>query len=656
MILHGDCLEQMRLMPDHSIDCVVTDPPYGIKFMGKKWDYDIPCVDIWKEALRVLKPGGHCLCFGGTRTYHRLVSAIEDAGFEIRDQIQWIYGSGFPKSLDISKAIDKQAGAEHERPVIGKNPAYRPNEYDWVGGAGGKTPMRPEHKTGPSTDAAKKWQGFGTALKPANEPICLARKPLEHKLTVAANVLKHGVGGINIDACRIGTTSATKPVWVKEDGLLNSNAKPVGDTQKHATSATEECIAIKDAAPTSSEKASLEQDVTFKPDISCSHGQNPVAQNISQTECKDLSTELYGRNTTEQSHGATSSTTSMATGPITESTILKSCHEKIIHNSIQDKAISNAQPKPSEKSVNTASPGGQLGRWPSNVIFDEKAAQLLDEQSGQLKSGALNPGHKRGQGKHTKDGGYVGGGLIEKLYGNDTGGASRFFYVAKASKSERNRGLDCIEIINISIGSWESADQKAQLQVDTAQSPPKVIAASGTLVKSVTEWNTLLFGNSTSDPSLANFKSTTKTVKTSTIESKTLSWLAHFNTSANILDANLLEISGGNHADLAGSLSPSINIINVPTGSATSASPAQSNDLLQIKSGGVLKSTHPTVKPIKLMEYLIKLICPPGGVVLDPFAGSGSTLVAAKRLGFQFIGIEMNEEYVEIANKRIEAV
>ena len=115
-----------------------------------------------------------------------------------------------------------------------------------------------------------------------------------------------------------------------------------------------------------------------------------------------------------------------------------------------------------------------------------------------------------------------------------------------------------------------------------------------------------------------------------------------------------MEISGGNHADLAGSLSPSINIINVPTGSATSASPAQSNDLLQTKSGGVLKSTHPTVKPIKLMEYLIKLICPPGGVVLDPFAGSGSTLVAAKRLGFQFIGIEMNEEYVEIASKRIQ--
>ncbi len=276
-LIHGDCIEVLRAMPDCSVDAVVTDPPYGLSFMGKKWDYDVPGVEVWAECLRVLKPGGHLLCFAGTRTQHRMAVRIEDAGFEIRDMIAWVYGSGFPKSLDVSKAIDKMDAAqeqqvrryrftewvrstgitskqideatqtnmgghyttaasqpaimtrEHleacrhllgeipewvereadirsvesknfaEREVIGKmeNPAssiYSQSENEM---------SRDVPITAPATHEAKQWEGWGTALKPALEPITVARKPLIG--TVAENVLQHGTGAINVDGCRVGT-------------------------------------------------------------------------------------------------------------------------------------------------------------------------------------------------------------------------------------------------------------------------------------------------------------------------------------------------------------------------------------------------------------------------------------------------------------------
>lgn len=267
-LLGGDCREVLATLPDDSIDSIVCDPPYGLEFMGKDWDSftgagmtkpgigerDIawpsfhgsntkrcracgklmghggsPCkcdvpqpynaalprmhgfqqfmFDVFCEAIRVLKPGGHVAAFGGTRTYHRLACAIEDAGFEIRDCLMWVYGSGFPKSLDVSKSIDKAAGAERE--VVGKSARHvsgKPEQR--IEGLSGSSTFAETigmgaYVTAPSTDAAKQWSGFGTALKPAVEPICLARKPLIG--TVAANVLRHGVGALNIDGCRIGT-------------------------------------------------------------------------------------------------------------------------------------------------------------------------------------------------------------------------------------------------------------------------------------------------------------------------------------------------------------------------------------------------------------------------------------------------------------------
>lgn len=331
-IIIGDSLDKLKTLEPNSVDAVVTDPPYGLKFMGKKWDTSVPSVELWREVFRVLKPGGHVLSFGGTRTYHHMAMNIELAGFEIRDQLQWLYGSGFPKSHNLK------------------------DDY----------------------------KGWGTALKPANEPIVLARKPLSES-TVSANVLRWGCGAINVDASRIS-----------------------GEPWK--------------------------------------------------------------------AHSATG---------LAETKFFTDGSAKII-----DKE-----------------PHSQ-GRWPANIMFDEDAAQILDKQSGISKSTG-------GKGLATQKatlsfGGELVGGYEPKLRANagglgDSGGASRFFYVAKASKRERGEG-----------------------------------------------------------------------------------------------------------------------------------------------------NGHPTVKPIKLMQYLIKLITPPNGTVLDPFMGSGSTGVACKELGFKFIGIELNPEYAEISSVRLE--
>jgi len=194
MIINGNSLEELKKFPDNYFHSVVTDPPYGLSFMGKKWDYDVPSVEIWQEVFRVLKEGGYLLSFAGTRTQHRMAVNIEDAGFEIRDVIAWVYGSGFPKSHNIGKAVDKLQG--NEREDIGKDPNSRDG--------GGNIQIIQKSKDQRLTKGTSEWEGWGTALKPALEPITMARKPF--KGTVANNVLKNGVGGINIDACRVEIT------------------------------------------------------------------------------------------------------------------------------------------------------------------------------------------------------------------------------------------------------------------------------------------------------------------------------------------------------------------------------------------------------------------------------------------------------------------
>jgi DNA modification methylase len=199
----GDCLEVLRQFPDNHFDSVVTDPPYGLAFMGKRWDYDVPSVEIWQECLRVLKPGGHLLAFAGTRTQHRMCVRIEDAGFEIRDMIAWVYGSGFPKSHNVSCSIDKAHGHPNRGRAIPTASTYQASDIEEKH----KLTSNPVEAYEAKTDAARQWQGWGTALKPALEPITVARKPLIG--TVADNVLRYGTGAINIDGCRVGTEGGT---------------------------------------------------------------------------------------------------------------------------------------------------------------------------------------------------------------------------------------------------------------------------------------------------------------------------------------------------------------------------------------------------------------------------------------------------------------
>jgi site-specific DNA-methyltransferase (adenine-specific) len=317
----------MRELPDASVDAVVTDPPYELGFMGKSWDSSGIAfnTDVWLECLRVLKPGGHLLAFGGSRTWHRIAVAVEDAGFQIRDSVAWLYGSGFPKSLDVSKAIDKAAGVEREivtetvQDIFGERTEEvsetRMNEPSGIVSVGqGERTLIERKETLPATAEAVKWQGWGTALKPAFEPVIVARKPLVG--TVAANVLEYGTGALNIDGTRIGAGGQLK--W------------------------------------------STPRDMGFS--------------------------------------GGTDS---------------------------DGLAMSNA-----------------AGRWPSNVVLDEFTAGLVDEQSGMLKSGSKKPLTNK------SPGGVYGHG---RKFGNvnffsaSEGGASRFFYVAKASKRDRNEGLDALE-------------------------------------------------------------------------------------------------------------------------------------------------------------------------------------------------------------------
>lgn len=200
-LINGDCVEEIKKLQENSVDAIVTDPPYELGFMGKSWDSTgiANNVEMWKECLRVLKPGGHLLAFSGTRTYHRMASAIEDAGFEVRDMIEWVYGSGFPKSLNVGKAVDKLQG--NEREIIGEHP------YANRGTAQSKQSVNlsgsPERSQFLDKGTSE-WEGWGTALKPAHEPICMARKPLSEK-TVAENCLKWGTGGINIEESKVGT-------------------------------------------------------------------------------------------------------------------------------------------------------------------------------------------------------------------------------------------------------------------------------------------------------------------------------------------------------------------------------------------------------------------------------------------------------------------
>ena len=327
-LINDDCIKAMKEMPDNSVDSIVTDPPYELGFMGKSWDSSGIAfnVDVWQEALRVLKPGGHLIAFSGSRTYHRMAVAIEDAGFEIRDQIMWVYGSGFPKSHNVSKGIDKAAGFDGE--VIGTEEV----DIGIQGGSmhSGRSTNVVEREVKALSPEAQQWQGWGTALKPAHEPIVLARKLLIG--TVANNVLTYGTGGLNIDGSRVISDG---------ENFDKLQGRPI---QKLAT------------------RLSDETDKEYR------------------------------------------------------SRVLKSPEQQLALAKLKE-----------------------LGRWPANFIHDgsDEVVELFPD----TKSGAVKPYQRANRDS------YSGSMPAESTFNKegDSGSAARFFYCAKASKRDRNEGLDGFE-------------------------------------------------------------------------------------------------------------------------------------------------------------------------------------------------------------------
>ena len=432
-ILQGDNRETLKTLADNSIDAIVTDPPYGIDFLGKSWDANTGALETYQECLRVLKPGGHILAFSAARTYHHLAVTLEQAGFEIRDQIMWIYSSGFPKSQDIGKSIQRSLGVKETK----KNPNARSKNGDSLYDSGHQKEIAGENVV--CTDPeAKQWSGWGTALKPAHEPIALARKPMRG--SIKDNCVKWGVGAINIDATRIPyANEADLKTYINNiAGPLERSTANEGDGIKM-----------------------FEGKVGFK---------------VQKGTVKRL-----------PSAGKRTASFHNATGG--------------------GETVSGGDGSPEFE----ANP---MGRFPSNVI----------------------------------------GEILQADY-------QKYFYCPKVSRRERHVGFD------------EVPDPLANYAQGDVKNHPL--------------W----------DPSIG--------------------------TNVQRLKHKILE-----HNKTLGQ---------------------------QHQVQGAVGNNHPTVKPIELMKYLIKLITPPGGVVLDPFNGSGSTGCAAVELGFEYIGCELDPVYVEITKKRIEA-
>jgi hypothetical protein len=517
MIYTGDSLQVMPTLAPESVDAIVTDPPYGLSFMGKEWDHGVPGREFWEQALRVAKPGAHLLAFGGTRTFHRLAVAIEDAGWEIRDCLQWIYAQGFPKSLNVGKAIDKAAGAERE--VVGIK--HRGTGRQFADGASGFA-KGPVPITAPATDAAKQWHGWGTALKPSWEPIIMARKPLIG--TVAENVQRHGTGAINIDACRVPCEAGDKPAFPAGE---YTTATPVGGIRPELRQA------------------------------------DPV-------------------------------------------------------------------------------PGG---RWPANTLHDGSPEVLagFPETISNVRASPDKdaPGATWSLGRS---------GITQRGHA-DSGSAARFFYCAKASKQDRDEGLDNTRIVKYNIPKGVLSCEESMALVESLQ---RVMSVDGLDAKWLTGEN----GASIMGLCRLDSLSTTLTAISKITPLKILNSLQPKITRESTVDANCEMENGGNLA-VSAEKSSRLNqvITSVSLELAPGASLAVSQMLSTISAAAnwkPLTNFHSTVKPTDLMRYLCRLVTPPGGIVLDPFFGSGSTGKAAKLEYFNFIGIEREAEYCEIARKRID--
>ncbi len=544
----GDCLVTLKTLPDNSVDSIVCDPPYGLSFMGKRWDYDVPSVDIWAECLRVLKPGGHLLAFAGTRTQHRMAVRIEDAGFEIRDMIAWVYGSGFPKSLDVSKAIDKAAGAERE--VVGPNRFAHLNGKENANCYGKAS--RPD-ESAPATDAARQWRGWGTALKPALETVTFASKPYteqQERDIILSNLIR-------LEA----------RLWL----LSFANVAEKSSTSSQSEYGAACAIAQWSADEITSTRAAL----CAQMDTSRFGLATNTSLSIVSSWRRTLA-ESWSGGSTSTTETKSSTTTDLRTlkfslSRITPESIIKACSlpggfsanastaESYFNASLSllqstrtlsatELAISQEQQKHLGAGVTPNLDPCIMARKP---LMGTVAANVLAHGTGALNVDECRVGDEggcAGAGAGARAGARVYGSGLNGTFappvpglgrwpanlihdgGEFLGEAARYFYCAKASKHDREEGLEGFDAApRQGVGALRDGGRESQSRANT----------------------------------------------------------------------------------------------------------------------------HPTVKPTDLMRYLCRLVTPPGGVVLDPFMGSGSTGKAAVLEGFRFIGCEMSPEYMAIANARI---
>lgn len=682
MIKHGCALDVMKTLGDNSVDSIVTDPPYGLSFMGKKWDYDVPSVELWREALRVLKPGGHVLSFGGTRTYHRMVVNIEDAGFEIRDQVMWLYGSGFPKSQDVSKQIDKQAGAVREVVgVAGKSGSIRnAMAGDFKGGE--------YMETDPATPEAKEWEGWGTALKPAWEVICMAVKPL----TVADEL---GILALELCQSKLFASAVNRIFLSNQKGSDEASNIAQWLAGKNTLtlaglSALTDTL-LSESAPTSSSNielswlnilvALLKHGSTFTTETKSS-------LTIDLRILKSLVSKITPENM-RLSDGLGLSADVLTAETLFDALELKlsfiltpSVHDLVTSKVDQKSLRPDSSPicvarKPLEKGLTVAAnvlkygtgainidasrvTGGKMdprigknisygdgsgstkfgqiktnmiagnpaGRWPSNLILDEEAAAALDEQVGHL-VGAGNKSTKKANQKTEKSVFGIGGdGTPSTLY--DRGGsASRFFKVIDSGLGDIT--TKCQDLSDLS---------SAKPVTKTSKQDESNLNSAREAVKT----------NFKNDPNLLRFlDSIPDSKKCFLYQDLALHVAEPQSIGTTEIIQSLLKLFGS--ALLV--TEENIKAESLKNECAPKRFIYQAKASKRERGEG---NRHPCVKPIKLMEYLIKLVTPPSGIVLDPFMGSGTTGLAAKNLGFDFIGIEREAEYVAIAEKRIASV
>ena len=633
-ILVGDCREVMKTLADSSVDSIVTDPPYELGFMGKSWDRTGVANDVetWRQCLRVLKPGGHLLAFGGTRTNHRMVCAIEDAGFEIRDQAAWLYGSGFPKSLDVSKAIDKAAGVAREltRPGVIQRDGYG---EDWDTGSSSSRPRR----DAPATSAAKQWEGWGTALKPSYEPVCIARKPEEYSVqwatiarslmtlwshlwlmspaSVAEQCLASSPAACDVDPHASAQWSA-EALSSTRDALCDR----MGTSQFESAMTT--CLSTV-ASWNSTLAESWKRGNTFTTGTASSTTTDArilkcfllaitpesiiLAHKSGQWSSADACTAARYLNATVATLSAT-----------LELSVLAPAIDRVLDSYLDAGVSPNLSPitlarKPLAKGMTVAA--NVLAHGTGAINIDACRVPVEDDAYARNFSGDRGHGGTRDEGETGATNMRMGGGSrpLRTARSNEESDANRNAF---------SKGLaGSVAAGETSLGRWP-----ANLLHDGS---PEVVA---------------LFPQSSGQQAFV----------------------------------------GAKHGDR-----PSINAFGdygprpdtVPRGDSGSAarffwcsktSKSDRNEGLEGLEGLVTddgrkvpadnayqrgktlrQNTHPTVKPTKLMRYLCRLVTPPGGTVLDPFMGSGSTLKAAELEGFNAIGIELSNDYAAIARRRI---